>query len=332
MLILIVRIWFVVLLSLAANQGGKYFFGPLHEAKLPWWFPMALGFGVAVTLIAAEQAFRRHFTRSLVALLVGLGGGAALACLLLVLMRMIVQDDQMYRNLDLPLALLVLYLVMITVLRNVDRLRVVVPFVEFRSEQASGGTIVLDGALLTDGRLTGLLRSGLLGDRLLVHRRVLRHFEEESRQTEPVRQARGIRALQQLDEVRRLGRPTLEVDETEVPNAIDLDDLLVRLTRLENGRLLTASSGLARRAGAEGVPVVDVAMLAGALVSILRTGDTLSVLIEKPGEAKDQGIGHLDDGSLVVVTGAGDDLGQTVTATVLRIHQSANGRMVFAQK
>src|SRR5436305_754095 len=94
--------------------------------RLPLWrvafARAAIGFGVAVTLIAAEQAFRRRFGRGLVAFLVGLAGGLLLSYLILLVLRQVLQDDDLYRNLDLPIALVTTYLVLLTVLGNADRL------------------------------------------------------------------------------------------------------------------------------------------------------------------------------------------------------------------
>jgi uncharacterized protein YacL len=330
MLILILRIAFVVLAALVGMTSGSYFYGRFVPG-MPAWFGGALGFSVAVTLVAAEQGFRRRFARSVVAFLIGLGAGLAMAALALTVLRQVLQTEELYDNLDLPLALVMIYLVMITVLRNIDRWRVVVPFVEFRSAQAQGGALVLDGPTLGDSRLVGLLRSGLVTERVLVHRRVLTALEQQARAEDPVTRARGARALEGLTELRALLAPRLEIDESDIPNVDRLEDALVRLCRLENARLASNDRELLRRAQAEGVPVVDLAALAAALVPTVRPGEVISVSIEKPGEGKGQGVGFLDDGSMVVVNGAAEQVGKRVRVTVMRMHTSGSGKMVFGE-
>lgn len=329
MLILLIRIGFVLLGTLAGHGVGKVFYASLYDGEMPWWFGSAMGFGLAVTLIAAEQAFRRHFTRSLVGFLLGLGSGLALAALLLVVMHLMLQED-IYRALDVPAALIAVYLVLITVVRNVDRWRVILPFVELHSDRLDGGVLVIDAPTLADGRLPALLRTGFFAQSVLVHRSVVVFWEGELTSGEPARVARAQRALDNLRDLRAIGVPLVELDETEIPNARDRDDLLLRLARLETARLVTSERELARRAQAEGVAVVDLPGLAQVLAPQARPGEHVQVLIERAGEGRGQGVGFLDDGSMVVVNGTAERIGQRVMATVLRIHTTANGRMVFA--
>lgn len=330
MLVLLVRIIFVVLAVLIGSTSGHYFYAPVFGAGLPTWFGGAMGFGVAITLVAAEQAFRRRFSRSLVAFLIGLGGGLLLSALMLVVLRQVLQDEDLYRNLDLPIALITTYLVVITVLRGADRLRVIVPFVEFRAERIDGGALILDPQTLGDSRLPALLKAGLAAQRLLVHRSILEDWQRRSSDGDPIERVRARRALDGLQALRQPGLPPLEIDDTEIPNANGLGDIVIRLARLENGRLLAVDRELARRAVAEGLGVVDLGGIAAAMAPDLGPGATFEALIEKAGEGKGQGVAFLDDGSMVVVSAGADHIGQRKSLIVKRLHHTANGRMIFA--
>ncbi len=326
MLILLVRIGFVLLAVIIGLGSGR----SLGE-NLPGWFGGAMGFGIAITLIAAEYAFRRRFTRSLVAFLIGLGAGLLLSYLTLSVLHQVLQDEDLYRNIDVPIALVVTYLVLITVLRGADRFRLVVPFVEFRSERQDAGSLIVDAEVLADGRLISLLRAGLFIQPVLVHRRVLAQCEANATSADPALMARGRRQLDGLAELRALGRPSVDIDETEIPNATALEDVLVGLARLEGGRLVVGDHELYRRAIAEGIQALDLNALAGTFSTPVRAGENLSVLVEKPGEGRGQGIGFLDDGSMVVVADGAERIGQRVACTVLRLHATGNGRMVFCE-
>lgn len=330
MLILLVRFLFVLLATMVGYIDGQIFFRGIFDESMPPWFAASLGFGTAITLIAAEQAFRRRFTRSLVAFLIGLAGGLVLTLLLISVMHEVLQNRNLVNNLDLPMALVTIYLVMVTVLRNVDRWRVILPFVELRSEQFDGGVLVVDSSVLGDTRLPALIKTGFFAQRLLVHRDVLTFWEAATSAADPLLQRKAKRALEGLAELRALTMPAVEVDESEIPNTTDLGDKLVRLCRLEGARLLTSDRDQVRRAEAEGVQVIDLNALANVLSPQIKPGQDLNVLITKAGEGKGQGIGHLDDGSLVVVGGAGDRIGELVICTVARTHATSNGRMVFA--
>ncbi len=332
MLILLLRLIFVLLAVLIGMTSGQQVFDNLKDWALPPWFGAAMGFSAAVTLIAAENAFRRKFTRSLVAFLIGLGAGLALASLMLTVVHQVIQDKDTYNNLDMPLALVTIYLVLVIVLRHADHFRVVVPFVEFRSERVDDGTLVIDGAALGDSRLVALLRAGLLPQRILVHRRVLMQCEANAASSDSALCARAKRALEGLSELRALPGLRLEIDESEIPNARTLGELLVRLTRLENARLLVGEAESSTSAAAEGVPCIDLTALSAALTPSVRPGEIISVRIEKPGEGKSQGVGYLHDGSMVIVSDAAAAIGQQLRCTVMRLHSTSNGRMVFADR
>jgi uncharacterized protein YacL len=332
MLILLVRIVFVTLATLVGLTSGSLIYRSALEDTLPAWFGGAMGFGIAITLVACEHAFRRRFTRSLVAFILGLGAGLTLSWILLSVLRLVLQDVNVINNLDLPLALVTTYLVLVLVLRNADHFRVVVPFVEFRAERADAGAVVLDVGALADGRTLALVRARLLPRRLLIHRQVLMACETAAAAPEAAVAARGRRALDGLNDLRAAPGTQVEIDDTEIPNATALHDVLVHLTRLENGRLLATDKDVLAHATAEAIPLIDLAALTSALSPTLRAGDQLSVVIEKRGEASHQGVGHLEDGSLVVVGNAADVIGSRVDCTIVRLHATSNGRMVFAER
>jgi uncharacterized protein YacL len=330
MLILVLRVIFVTLATLVGLTSGATIYRGVMDDSLPPWFGGAMGFGIAVTLIACESAFRRHFTRSLVAFLIGLGAGLTLTALMLVVLRQVIQDENVVNNLDLPIALITTYLVLIIVLRNTDNFRVVVPFVEFRSEHADGGATIVDGAILSDGRLVALFRSGLLPRRCLIHRSVLLGLENALTSPDPATVSKNRRALDAINDLRSIVGLQVEIDATEIPQAKNTHEILLQLARLENGRLLIADRDLIIRARNENVTVIDLGNLVAALSPTLRVGESITVVIEKNGDGRDQGVGYLDDGSMVVVTGAANKIGEKISAVIIRLHHTSNGRMIFA--
>jgi uncharacterized protein YacL len=333
MLILLVRVIFIVLAVLIGLSSGQVFFdekGWMQHLSLYWGG--ILGLAISVTLIAAENAFRRHFTRSLVAFLIGLGAGLALSWISLAVLRQVVQDHEWFNSLAPPLVLVVTYLVLSIILRHADHFRVVIPFVEFRAERLSGGVVVVDATALADSRLVALVRAGLLPHRMLVHRRVLMQCEEFAASTDAAVAVRGRRALEGLAELRTLPSLRVEIEESEIPNAATVSEVLTHLTRLENARLLVGEPDAASRAAAEGIPFIDLTALAASMSQSVRPGEILNIRIEKLGEGRSQGIGYLADGSIVIVSDAADLIGQMVACTVLRLHATNNGRMIFAQR
>jgi uncharacterized protein YacL len=333
MLILLIRIVFVLACLVIGHNAGRYFYTGAFNGDMPDWFGIPLGFSIAITLIAAELAFRRHFTRSLIALLLGLGASMALSALTLTVLHLVVQNRDLVNNLDAPIALILSYLVTTSVLAHADRFRLILPFVEFRADHIELGALVLDASGLRDSRLITLITNGIVGQRLIVHRNLVRFIEQQAIAADPIAQAQGRRALENLAALRGLGgQIRVDVDNTEIPNVRTLHEVLIGVARLEGARLLTNNGELAARARAEDLGVVFLNELGNAFAPSIRVGENLDITIEKAGDQQQQGVGHLDDGSMVLVKDADRLVGQRLRCTIVRMHHNANGRMIFAER
>ena len=326
MLVLLIRVVFAAAATAVGWAHGAYF---IHS-ELPDWAGAVTGFAIAVTLIAGEQAFRARFTRSLVAFMLGLAGGLALSLLIIAVLHVAIANDEAVTQVRLPVALLITYLVVILVVQNADRLRLIVPFVEFQAGSSRSSRAVAAPDVLADSRLRGLSASGLIGE-LVMHGSALQAWERGLDAADAVEQARARRALAMIAELRTQPE-MLSVDASELPGARDAAEACIRLARLLSLRVVTADADMAERCRAEGLGVIHLAALAAALSPTVKPGDRLRLLIARPGDGKGQGIGHLDDGSMVVVGGAADAVGQSIEVQVQRLHQTGNGRMVFAER
>ncbi len=332
MLILLVRLGFVIMAISVGHVYGNRYYELSGASGFPWWLGAMLGFAVAITLIAAEHAFRRYFTRTLAAFLIGLAAGLIFSLLILITLRAVIQDQDLVNNLDVPLVLITTYLVLVMVLHNADRFRLIIPFVEFRNERYDDGAAVLDLSALADRRLPLLVEDGVIDQHLIVPRMVLGTAEQLAEDPDPAKRLRGGRSLENVAALRRLRGSGLTIDTTDLPNSPSLDDTVLALVRLHSARLVCGNDRLCDRARSEGLRVINPMALARSLQSSPQAGDLIEVDIVKPGEEPDQGIGFLDDGSMTVVSAAGQAIGQRVSATIIRIHQTSNGRMVFAQR
>ncbi|MFW5751564.1 MAG: hypothetical protein ACOCZK_07970 [Planctomycetota bacterium] len=332
LLITLIRIAFVLLAVSVGHVYGSRYYQNAGVIDFPWWHGGMLGFGIAVTLIAAEHAFRRHFTRTLAGFLLGLGLGLLFSLLVIQVLHAVLQNQTLIDNLDIPLALVITYLVLVMVMHNVDRFRIVVPFVEFRSERLELGTAVVDCSALHDGRLLGLQQAGLLDNRLVVPHAVVSRAEALARSANEAERLRGTRALENLAELRDRLDSSLVIDDTDLPTSDQLEDVILTVVRLHSARLVCCDAEISSRARGEGLRVLDLEALARHLAPVLRPGDRVRVPIEKTGENPGQGVGFLDDGSMVVMGRAADAIGESVSGVILRIHHTSNGRMLFAER
>jgi uncharacterized protein YacL len=187
---------------------------------------------------------------------------------------------------------------------------------------------VLDTSALIDGRILELVRTGFLGGVLLVPQGVLSELQSIADASDPGRRRRGRRGL---DVVAKLQRdPTVEVVLVEEEAMGDVDAGLVRLARDRGGAVVTADANLAMVARALSVQVRSINDVAAGLRSPVLVGDEIAVKLTRDGREHGQAVGHLDDGTMVVVEGARAHVGEEVPVRVTNVLQTPTGRMVFA--
>jgi uncharacterized protein YacL len=187
---------------------------------------------------------------------------------------------------------------------------------------------VIDTSALIDGRIADLVSTGFLSGSLLIHSGVLTELQAIADSSDAKRRNRGRRGLDVLAELQL--SPTADVVLIEEAGVGDVDAALVRLARDRGGSLVTADANLAKVAEAVSVPVRQVNSLAAAFRSPFVPGDEVSIRLVKEGREHGQGIGYLEDGTMVVVENARDRIGADVSVRVTNVIQTSTGRMVFA--
>jgi uncharacterized protein YacL len=193
---------------------------------------------------------------------------------------------------------------------------------------ARGEVSVIDTSALIDGRVTDLVSTGFLSGDLLIHTAVLRELQAIADTSDPRRRARGRRGLDMLAELKRAA--TVDIHLVEEDGVSDVDAALVALARDRGASLITTDHNLSKVARALGVPVPSLNDLAAAFRLPLVPGDQLDVELVKTGREHAQAVGYLDDGTMVVVEAAAEQIGTQVTVLVRNIIKTATGRMVFA--
>ncbi|MGH2675222.1 MAG: PIN/TRAM domain-containing protein [Actinomycetota bacterium] len=193
----------------------------------------------------------------------------------------------------------------------------------------AGEVNVLDTSALIDGRIREVVDAGFLGGTLMVHRGVLSELRVIADSGEPSRAARGRRGLDILRELQR--HPAVEVVLAGVEDVGEVDTALVRLARERGAALVTGDVNLVKVAQALDVPTRSIAALAEALRTPVMPGEELTVRLTKEGREQGQGVGFLEDGTMVVVDGGARLVGREVRSVVTNILQTASGRMVFAR-
>jgi uncharacterized protein YacL len=176
-----------------------------------------------------------------------------------------------------------------------------------------------------------ICEAGFINAALVIPRFVLEELQNVADSADPLRQARGRRGLEVLNNLRRIKNLDLRIHESEVSKRQDVDAKLVFLAQSMRARLLTTDYNLAKMAEFHGVPWLNLNLLTKALHQELLVGDTIEVDLVKLGKEEGQAVGFLEDGSMVVVNTARAHLGRRVTAEVTSVLPSVGGKMIFAR-
>jgi uncharacterized protein YacL len=190
--------------------------------------------------------------------------------------------------------------------------------------------ILVDTSAIIDGRIADIAESGFLYGVLEVPRFVLDEVQRLADSSDTLRRTRGRRGLEILARMRKSGTTPVQVIDEDVPGTPEVDSKLVALAKRDGRAVLTNDLNLNRIADLQGVRVLNVNSLANAVKPALLPGEDLRVRVIQQGKDVGQGVGYLDDGTMVVVEGGSKSIDSEVDVTVTRVLQTVAGRMVFA--
>ncbi len=229
-----------------------------------------------------------------------------------------------------PLGASVLVLIIMTLV-FVSRERDLMNFLRITTDGGTGpNKIILDTSAIIDGRIADIVQTGFIHDTLVVPKFVLEELQQIADSRDSLRRARGRRGLEILNKLGREDKvPMMFPDSTVV--ASDVDGKLVALAREMRAALLTTDFNLNRVASIQGVKVLDMNDLAHALRPILQPGEEMRIQIVQEGKESGQGVGFLDDGTMVVIENGKRLIGEETDVSVTRVLQTNAGRIVFAQ-
>jgi uncharacterized protein YacL len=191
--------------------------------------------------------------------------------------------------------------------------------------------LIVDTSALIDGRIADIIQAGFIPGLLVIPRFVLDELQHIADSYEPIRRNRGRRGLDILTRLQQDLGNTLEISDMDVKGIADVDSKLVELARLYNFAVLTNDFNLNQVAKIQGVRVLNVNELANAVRPVVLPGEEMDVQIIQEGKELGQGIGFLDDGTMIVVEDGRRYINDKVEVVVTRVLQTSAGRMIFAQ-
>lgn len=231
------------------------------------------------------------------------------------------------------LGMLLCYISTSVLLQTRNDFRFIIPYVQFARDVRGLRPNVLDASAIIDGRIAELADTGLFQSRFVVPAAVMEDLQHAADAGDKARRMRGRRGLDVLDRLR--STPTIEVEilsvRDQAASTSSIESEVVELTRELGGRIITNDANLMKIASVRGVPALNVNDVAVALRPSYVPGDMLDVKLVKPGEEPGQGVGFLEDGTMVVVEHGRDVIGRTISVSVTSTLQTSAGRLVFAR-
>jgi uncharacterized protein YacL len=200
-----------------------------------------------------------------------------------------------------------------------------------RSVMQEERPVLLDTSVIIDGRIADISQTGFITGTMLVPRFVLNELQHVADSPDALRRNRGRRGLDMLNRLKDESVVPVRITDMDVPEAREVDDKLIMLAKSMRCPVLTNDYNLNRVAQLQGVMVLNINELANAVKPVLLPGETISVKIIQEGKELGQGVGYLDDGTMIVIEEGRPYIGQTVPVLVKKVLQKTEGRLVFAQ-
>jgi uncharacterized protein YacL len=234
----------------------------------------------------------------------------------------------------LLITLICCYVSVSTLLQTKDEFRFIIPYVEFSKQIKGNRPLVLDTSVIIDGRIADICDTRIIDTKLIVPKFVLQELQGIADSSDKMKRNRGRRGMDMLKRMQNNNKIEMEVHEGNLPELREVhkvDERLVVLARALGARVVTNDFNLNKLAQLQGVEVINLNEVANALKTVALPGEVMNVRIVKQGDQVGQGVGYLDDGTMVVVEQGKGHIGQEVGITVTSVLQTPAGRMVFGR-
>ncbi len=232
------------------------------------------------------------------------------------------------------LMIFICYICVSTLLQTKDDFRFIIPYMEFSKEVKGARPLVLDTSVVIDGRIADVAETRVIDQPFIVPRFVLQELQGIADSSDKLRRNRGRRGLDILNRLQKSPGIEVKIHDAEIPELAgvrEVDQRLVILAKHLQGKVVTNDYNLNKIARLQGVDVINLNDLANAMKPIVLPGEGLTVKLIKRGEEVGQGVGYLDDGTMVVTEQGAYHLGEIVRLTVTSVLQTSAGRMIFGR-
>lgn len=291
--------------------------------------------GIALAVIVADIVIRRKQLEVISAVYFGMIVGLFLTYVLqLALTPLFTSLNPKWLDwVQVILGMVLCYTCISVLIQTKDDFRFIIPYVEFAKEMKGRRPFVLDTSVVIDGRIADLAETQLLDSQLVMPQFAITELQSIADSSDRLRRSRGRRGLDVLNKLRTNKQIELVIFDRDLPEFVGqtVDLKLVLLAKHLGGKIVTNDYNLNKVAKLHNIGVINLNDLANALKPVFLPGESIDLRIVKPGEESGQGVGYLDDGTMIVVEGGRDQIGRTVKVVVTSVLQTSAGRMVFGR-
>ena len=328
MTVLYLRAFFVIISTVV----GYYVGALMGNFSLPWQIGGAIcGFIASSIIILVEVGMRRFSVRNLSAAVFGLIFGFFMAWILTNVLKLIPMSIELFSSLQMILILIFCYLGMVIAMRGKDEFNLIIPYVKFVRQDEREDVVLLDTSVIIDGRIADILDTKFVEGRIVIPRFVLRELQQIADSQDSLKRNRGRRGLDILNRIQKNSALNVKIQEEDFPEIKEVDAKLVKMAQILSGKVVTNDFNLNKIAELQGVTVLNINELANALRPVVLPGEIMEVRISKEGKEYNQGVGYLDDGTMVVVDNTRHLIGQVAKVAVTSVLQTSAGRMIFGK-
>jgi uncharacterized protein YacL len=318
------RLLFILIFSVSC-----WFFRPFG---LNPWTAGGLGAVISGFIILFELRVRALTLRRLFGAVVGSLFGIIGAFLFCLVLRDSLPDGRPRSLLQIIVLLLMTYIGLVVGANKGDMLNLAALGGVFSPERTSKpNTKILDTSAIIDGRIGDIAETGFLEGTLIVPEFILRELQMVADSSDSSKRQRGRRGLDILQRMRGNAQITVQIVEEDYPHIKEVDLKLIELGKKMESKIVTNDFNLNKVAQVRGVPVLNINDLANSLRPVVLPGEKMRVVIMKEGKEYDQGVGYLDDGTMVVVDHARRLIGRSVDIAVTSVLQTTSGKMIFGR-
>lgn len=325
-----------IALMLKFDEQAKFF--PETDTSIVIIIGALAGLLLAIIAILIELFLKRLALRHLAVIAIGLAFGAVIAWLItrltyllpLYITNYILSHHAFFCAGTIALYILFVYIGIIVAVRGRDEFSFFIPHFKYSHDKGMR-PVVLDTSAIIDGRITEVFKTGFLKNKIVVPEFVLHELQIVSDSQVPLTRSKGRRGLETLKQLQE--NPDIEVEVTNIdfPEVKEVDDKLLKIAKEIDVTIITTDYNLQQVARIQHIPCINIFGLVNALKNPFVPGEKMTVQIVKEGSEINQGVGFLNDGTMVVVTNARPFIGKKAEVELSSMLQGASGRIFFAE-